>query len=320
MDNALAALAAQQAGIILRTQALDAGYSDGEIARCVARGVWVRVRRGAYAERRTWEALDEVGRHRARAHAVVRQLAVPAVPSHVTAAVLLRLPVWDADLSAVHVTRADLHTPRIEGGVHHHAGAIEQSELTGSDDGLVVTADARTAVDVARTLPFESAVVTTDAALARGNVPADGLLVVLDRMRDWRGARAAGRVVEFADGRSESVGESRHRVQLERIGLPRPELQVTVEDRSGETDRVDFYFERFATVGEFDGREKYQRLLRPGETPGDAMWREKRREDRLRERGLQVVRPVWADLCRDDVVAARYRQAFARARGRRAVR
>lgn len=235
---------------------------------------------------------------------------------HVSAAVVSGLRIWNVDLSTVHVWRSDLHSPRLEAGVHHHTGALPESDIV-EIDGLRVTADARTAVDVARTVEFESAVVTADDVLARPGVQGDALLAVLDTMRDWRGARTAGRVVEFADGRSESVGESRHRVQIQRIGLPRPELQVVVSSPDGTEDRVDFYFDGYATVGEFDGREKYGRFLRPGESAGDAVWREKRREDRLRERGLQVVRPVWADLYRDDVMAARYRAAFARAgRGR----
>lgn len=319
MDEALRILARRQGNIILRPQALAAGYLDHEIARLRARGEWRTVRRGAYIEGHIWDALDERGRHRALAHAVVRQLHEPAVPSHVTAAVLLGLAVWDVDLSTVHLTRADLHSPRAEAGVHHHVGPLAGAELTVCDDGITVTGCARTAVDLARTVAFESAVVTADSALALPSVDGDALRVMLDGMRDWPGARAAGRVVGFADGRAESVGESRHRVQLRRIGLPRPELQVPIGDPAGRTDRVDFYFEQFATVGEFDGRAKYGRLLSDGETPGDAVWREKRREDRLRERGLQVVRPTWADLYRDEAVAAWYRRAFARAGSRRVV-
>ena len=50
-------------------------------------------------------------------------------------------------------------------------------------------------------------------------------------------------------------------------------------------------------LGEFDGKMKYGRLLRPDESAGDAVFREKRREDALREAtGFIVVRIVWADL------------------------
>ena len=62
-------------------------------------------------------------------------------------------------------------------------------------------------------------------------------------------------------------------------------------------------------MSEFDGKVKYGRLLRPGESPADAVFREKVREDRLRE-ALQwgMVRLVWADLYRPAATAARIRR------------
>jgi hypothetical protein len=95
----------------------------------------------------------------------------------------------------------------------------------------------------------------------------------------------------FSDGGSESVGESRSRVALDRAGLPPPVLQWKVTDRDGELiGRTDFGWPQLRTVGEFDGRVKYGRLLRPGQQPGDAVFAEKLREDRLRDQGLSVVR------------------------------
>ncbi len=318
MDEALRALAARQHGVVVRPQALAAGYDDNEIARRRATGAWTAIRRGAYVETALWSTLDDRQRHLALCQAVMLQLTVPAVLSHVSAAVWRGLPTWGADLSTVHVSRRDRHAPRLEAGVHHHAGRLADEEFA-TVGAVLVTQPARTVVDVARTVPFEAAVVTADGALAHSLATQAELRDVLDTMRDWRGARGAGRVVEFADGRSESVGKSRHRVQLERIGLPRPDLQVVLGGVDGPEDRVDFYFEEFATVAEFDGRVKYGRLLEPGETPGDVVWREKRREDRLREHGLEVVRSVWADLYRDDEVASRYRAVLARGGQRAAV-
>lgn len=314
MDPALSTLAASQAGVILRSQAVAAGYNDDEIRRRVDRRTWHRIRRGAYVDAAVWRSLDDVGRHRVTAHAVLLQLSVPAVASHVTAAVLLGLPVWGVDLSVVHVTRTDLHAPRRESGVHHHAATL-QSEDVVMLGGFAVTSPSRTAVDTARAEAFEPAVVTADAALATPGVEHDDLSAVLDRQRDWPGARSAGRVIPFADGRSESVGESRHRVQIHRIGLPAPALQVVIEGPGGARDRVDFYFDEQCTVGEFDGRSKLGRLAPEGVPPEDVVWREKLREDRLRER-FEVVRPTWADLYRDDDVARRYRAAFKRGRRR----
>ncbi len=317
MEEVTRRLAATQDGVLLRAQALDLGYSDDEIGRRRAAGTWRAIRRGAYVEAAVWDALDDIARHRCLVRAVLLQLDAPVVASHQSAAVVLSLPVWGVDLSTVHVTRRERHSPRREGGVAHHVGELPEADVI-TVGGLAVTAPARTAVDLARTVPFEQAVVTADAALARPDVTRGDLMDIHDDMRSWRGSRAAGRAIAFADGRSESVGESRHRVQIRRIGLPAPELQVTLGPE-GHGDRLDFYFETYATAGEFDGRRKYERDLRPGEAPADALWREKRREDRLRELGLEIVRPVWADLYRDEAIAARYHRAFARSRSFRVV-
>jgi hypothetical protein len=312
MNPQLMALASRQGHVVLRHQALAAGYDDDEIARLRAKRQWSTVRRGAYVETTLWESMDEIARHRTRIHAALRQVKMPAVASHISAAVLHDLPVWNVDLSAVHLSRTDARSPRLEAGLHHHVGQLLPSEIT-VIDGLAVTTCARTVIDAARTELFESAVVIADAALARPDVDKGDLMEVLDRMRDWQGARSAGRAVEFADGRSESVGESRHRVQIQRVGLPEPELQVEFLGPGG-PDRVDFYFKDFNCVAEFDGRAKYGRQSRDGEPAGEAVWREKIREDRIRESGAEVVRPIWADLYRDDQVLARYRAAFARGR------
>jgi hypothetical protein len=131
------------------------------------------------------------------------------------------------------------------------------------------------------------------------------------------GSRAAARVLAFADERSESVGESRSRVLFHRIGIPAPQLQVSVRRRDGSLiGRSDFGWEAMATLGEFDGRVKYGRLLRRGQSAGDAVYEEKLREDELRDTGRQVVRWTWPELDTADVVEERLLRAFARGRGR----
>jgi hypothetical protein len=69
-------------------------------------------------------------------------------------------------------------------------------------------------------------------------------------------------------------------------------------------------------IAEFDGRVKYGRLLKEGQDAGEVVFREKQREDLLRDLGWEVVRWVWADLAHPEVIAERLRRAFLRA-GRR---
>ena len=58
----------------------------------------------------------------------------------------------------------------------------------------------------------------------------------------------------------------------------------------------DFCWEEQRLLGEFDGKIKYGRLLRPGDEPGEAVFREKRREDEMRGESFGMTRWIWADL------------------------
>lgn len=294
----------------MRAQAREAGYKDDEINFLVRRREWISLRRGAYVERDLADSMSEQQRHLALVHAVVRSLRVPAVVSHASAAVLHGLPMWGLDLSEVHVSRRDLHSPRHEAGVHHHCGALPDEDVVGVA-GIRVTSLARTAIDTARISSFEAGVVVADAAFAKDPGGQQTALARLDTMRDWAGARRAGAVLEFADGSSESVGESRCRVCFREAGLPRPRLQHEIRTPKGQLiGRSDFHFEGFRTLGEFDGKGKYLRDLAPGDNPGEVVWREKKREDRLRELGFQVGRVVWAELDKPGLVGQRFRQLF----------
>ncbi|MET0693332.1 MAG: hypothetical protein ABWY56_05345, partial [Propionibacteriaceae bacterium] len=79
----------------------------------------------------------------------------------------------------------------------------------------------------------------------------------------------------------------------------------------------DFCWEHYRTLGEFDGRVKYGRLLKPGESVEDVIYREKLREDALRDEIWEMVRWTWADLTSPDALERRLRRAFARGLRRR---
>jgi very-short-patch-repair endonuclease len=74
--------------------------------------------------------------------------------------------------------------------------------------------------------------------------------------------------------------------------------------------RVDFLVGDRVVV-EFDGMVKYG-----GADGREALAAEKRREDRLRTAGYEVVRLTWADLHQPEHVARAIRQAMARAAAR----
>lgn len=254
--------------------------------------------------------LDQpAARHALQLGAALEDLADGAVASHVSAAVLHGLPTWGMSLQRLHVSRDRRRSGvRVGRYVHVHSAPLQAEEVV--VNGMPATSVSRTVVDLARSVPFEQAVVVADNALARGLVDRPGLESALRRAARWPGIPAARRVIAFADARSESVGESRSRVVIHRAGLPAPVLQWEVWADGRLLGRVDFGWPGLAAVGEFDGRIKYGRLLRPGQQPGDVVYVEKLREDELRGTGLGVTRWTWVDLDRFGPVADRLRRTF----------
>jgi Transcriptional regulator, AbiEi antitoxin len=299
------------AGLRLRPDLLAAGYSDDDLRRLRRSGEIERVRRGAYLP-----AVDERLRHREARHALavraaVAQLPTESVVSHASAAVLHGLPVWRIPLDRVHVTRDRPSGGHRRNGLHVHHIPLQQDEVT-MVDGFLVTTAGRTLADLARATPFEQAVAVADAALFGEIVTRRELDEAVQRGARRPGNHKARRAIAFAAPGVESVGESRSRVLIARFQVPAPVLQWEVPAR-GRVGRADFAWPEQRTVGEFDGRIKYGRLLRPGQQPGDAVFDEKRREDAIRDTGLRVVRWVWDELdCFGDVVERLWR-AFAAA-------
>ena len=85
---------------------------------------------------------------------------------------------------------------------------------------------------------------------------------------------------------------------LEDHGFPGAEPQWKVHRPDGRlAGRVDFALHRERVLIEFDGKIKYGRLLKSGETVTDVILRERAREKLLEElTGYWMFRLVWADL------------------------
>lgn len=222
--------------------------------------------------------------------------------------------MWDADLSIVHVNRLDGAAGRTEGGVQHHECVLLDEDVV-EKDGYLTVVPTRAALDAGSLLSTEAAVVVLDDGLHQQLFTREELDEAFSYMAHWPSSLHLQVAVPFADGRAESVGESRARYLCYVYGLPAPELQFHVYDEHGVLVGItDMAWQAEGLLGEFDGKMKYDRLLRPGETPGDAVFREKRREDALRRlTGFSMVRLTWADLSRGAQTAAMIRAAMRRA-------
>jgi hypothetical protein len=278
--------------LIIATRDLRAaGWTSGDIRRAVTSRHLIRLRRGSYCTAPAWAGLDGVARHVLRASVVARE-AEDAVLCGLSAAAAWRMPLIVPLPDDVLLLTAYRGGGTSEPGVRRTVVGARDAPIV-EHRGMRMTSLARTAVDVACAHGFRSGVVAMDWALAQG-LERDDLFTALDRRTSRRGASSGYAAAEFADARSESPGESAARAAIFEAGFVVPELQRELVDDEG-VMRVDFWWPGVRVAGEFDGRVKYGPEL-AGPEPSDALWREKRREDRVRRQADGMVRLVWTDL------------------------
>ncbi|MGC3956011.1 MAG: hypothetical protein QM804_19415 [Propionicimonas sp.] len=280
----------QPAGTIITTQQwTDAGRTRSELVSELASQRLVRLRRGVYLRS---PAPNKQALHRLRLDATAPALGPNTYFSHASAAVVHELPLLAKRTKEVVAVRTGGGHGTITRRLHTRIGHLEQHE-TEVVNGLPVTSLTRTVTDLVRSLPFAEAVMVADAALARG-LDRTELLALTEK---GRGCRMARRALLFADERAESPGESLSRVRIAEAGLPAPVLQRTVYNANGIfLARVDFCWDEFGVIGEFDGALKYNQLLKPGQSATDAIMDEKQREQLLSDATWWVVRWAWPEL------------------------
>lgn len=293
-------------GLLLRRDAIAAGYTDKQLARTRKAGLIVRIRHGAYAKADLWRRLDGPGRHLLLSTAVMLQYDGGVALSHGSASIALGGPDHGLDLRDVHLTHFDGGGGRRTAGVVHHQGICRVIDMTRVGRHWV-TSPARTVLDIAVTHGVEAAVVVGDNFVHRGLTTVDELTALAEPMGFWPGALRVRIVIALIDGRAESVGETLFRLLCRHMGLPRPELQYEVYGPGGVLlGRVDFYWPAFRAIGEFDGKRKYVADRREGESIEDAVLREKRRENLVCEAtGCRMIRFTWSDLYTPELTAQR---------------
>lgn len=297
--------------VVMTYELMSAGYDDRDITRMVRSGELHRLRHGAYTFGQLWKELDQVARRKLVAHATLRSARSPAALAGPSAADVLGVPVWDMG-DTTHLVRLDQRANRHKCKKAQHRGSLLVEDLT-IRDGIPVTSGTRTALDMIAIGDIAHALVTVNDLLHAGETTPE----LLQR-------RAAGLlhdphtadtsiVLDLADARPESAGESLVVYLCWAQGLPMPIPQFEIRDPDGRLiGRVDFAWPELGVFLEFDGRLKYERYRRPGESVADAVLREKKREDAIRElTGWRCIRIVWADLFRPERTAARIRAAFA---------
>lgn len=307
MDLAVRHLAEHQDGLFTTEQALLVGSSLRSLRHALATKEVLRLTRGLYVLADQVPSTEEE-RHLQRARGAL--LLVPdAVLSHWTALLAHGIPVITVP-HEVRLLRPVSPKVRRKGqvrraGIVIDAGAHDaqaRSARMRSPYGPTVPI-ATALLQHAKSRGVEEGLASADAAVRAALVPRRGLV---DEAAADRGpfSRRGTQVASLADGRIESVGESRLRFVCLTGGIE-VEPQVTIRDEGGSfVARVDFLVKGTNVVLEFDGRMKY------AEANGRALWDEKRREDRLRALGYVVVRVIWADLADPMTVVGRIRDAM----------
>jgi hypothetical protein len=176
-------------------------------------------------------------------------------------------------------------------------------------NGVPVTTAARCAIEVCTQGSVEQALVTVNGLLNAGHTDVAGVKDLAHNVRFWPDMLNTHVVLRLMHPRIESAAESRTWSFCWSEHLPRPVPQFEVLDELGRViARLDFAWPEHGVFLEFDGREKYRRHRRPGETLEAFIMREKKREELVcLLTGWVCIRITWEDLNSPQLLARRVR-------------
>ncbi|MET0475530.1 MAG: DUF559 domain-containing protein [Mycobacterium sp.] len=188
----------------------------------------------------------------------------------------------------------DLHVLNPEPGQLRCADGLVVHRRDGAPlttvDGRQATSPAWTAVEVARALRRPRALATLDAALRSGTCDRREMSVAAVAQAGRRGIVAVRDLIPLAAAAAESPMESESRLMMIDGGLPMPELQYEVTDRSSRSWRLDFAWVAAKLAVEYDGFDFHS-------TP-EALARDRQKRAALVELGWNVMSIVFDDVRR----------------------
>jgi hypothetical protein len=151
------------------------------------------------------------------------------------------------------------------------------------------------------------AVVAIDMALHAGLVELGDLRQYVMSRAGTSGVRQAREVLDLAEPAAESPMETRLRLLLVLAGLPRPQAQVPLHDQRGRfLGRPDLYYPQARLGIEYDGA-----------THRDSVTPDNRRQNRLQQAGVSLLRYTAPDLReRQSAILSEVRAALSAAAGR----
>ena len=287
--------------LILSRDRILHGLTPADFTKRVKAGALVRVRHGVYVDGEAWRAMKPWQQYRVRVQAAAETLEKPAIFARHSASSVWAIPTIGHH-HAVEALTLKNDGGRSRSGVRRHFAAPAGLTVV-RREGLLVTDRVRTVLDLAAFSPFSEGVVPVDhvlrpdraqrlAALTKGDLEAG-----IGSTYSLAAARRIRTVLAFADPTSGSAGESWSRALIHVAGFEAPVLQQEFSDAAGLIGYSDFYWKEFQVVGEFDGEAKYtDPEYAQGRTASEIVIAEKKRENRIRALGMNVVRLDWTDL------------------------
>ncbi len=197
--------------------------------------------------------------------------------SHATSGLLWDLPWYGTDIRVHTAYKTTRRTPRT--GFALHTFDIDPSCLR-AVDGIVLTDLEQTALDLAAIRPPHQGLAFIDYARRRG-ATVERLLEIADH-RSGNGRKKTRRLVQASVKNSQSPRESECRYWLHKAGVRSITTQLPMRTSLGDF-YGDIHIEGTPLIYEYDGESKYSE-------DSDALRKEKRREDAIRELGFVVVR------------------------------
>lgn len=259
------------------------GTSKKTLARRVARGQMVALRRGVYIS-----SEDLTGRGARDLvlidHVAVLKTSTDGVLSHLSAA------LWWGSWTNSLPGRVELSYTGSNGNTRHGVTAHKRRKLlahfTQRRDGYPVTTPLQTVVDCARSLPLLDALMIADYMLSRNLADRKELVAELLQV-SGRGTRTCRLVAERMSALAGSPAETMARNLFYEWKLELPREQFGIRTRSGNLYYADFAWVEQKLILEVDGMVKYS-----GEygDPREVVAREHWRSKQLEQLGWRVLR------------------------------
>jgi hypothetical protein len=228
--------------LIVASEALAAGL----VTRQTLRAKYVKLHHNVYA--RKGLKLDAANRARA---AWLWSRRKATLIGHSAAA--MHGTQWLPDDAPAELARVRQPAPA---GIVVHSGSLAADEIC-LRQSIDCTTPARTAYDIGRRVPGDTAIIRIDALLNATRCSVAEIERIADRYPGARGLRRLRTALDLADGGAESPKETELRLLLVRDGLPRPVTQILVVKQGHKPRRIDMGWPRWKIGVEYDGEQHF---------------------------------------------------------------